>query len=146
MLTDKFIEGTGSPPLSAKIAGQPVGPRACATRVRQRPYEHVEANPFELAYEFVGVPVSDEYLQRIRQERNLSTNWGAVIMPKHVLRGLDVSSAKGIFEERNDGYVIIGILPDKTLRWDMRREYLDTEGIVFSLPDYFPGLNLEIPK
>lgn len=142
MLQDKLIEGTGSPSPKALSRGFPVGPRAYLMRVRQEPC--ITGNEFQTAYEFIGVPVEERILKKIRNSHNLSDNYGAIYFPKFILIGIDRAS-KGIVREKSEAYILRGIVPDRGLRQEMimRGHLLENEGIIYGSPEDFVGINLK---
>ena len=145
ILEDKLIEGTGTyrnyfPPLGIHKTGKIV-PRIFPTTIRQKSHEIREKDVFIDGFEFIGTPVDESRLQKIRQENELSQNYGAVILPKNLLENIDPESSRFIVGEVNDSYIVAGLLPTKSLRWDARRVTSDEECIVYTLMSDFPTLD-----
>lgn len=111
-------------------------------RVRQEPC--ITGKEFQVAYEFIGVPVEDGLLEEIRNSHNLSNNYGAIYyFPKFRLIWADRTS-KGIIKEEADAYVLRGVFPKEGLRqeMEMRGHILGNEGIVYCSPEDFVGIDL----
>ncbi|MBM3234005.1 hypothetical protein FJZ19_02830 [Candidatus Pacearchaeota archaeon] len=146
MLQDKLIEGTGSPSLNASHKGISVGARAYAATVRQEPCK--TGKEFQLAYVFIGATADNVFLDDARRRLGLSNNYGAVFIPKKILKGVDTKSSAGIIKEKEDCYVVRGLLPTPNLRFEaeLRGYLLKEEGIVFASPEDFPRLKLKIPS
>jgi len=142
MLQDKLIEGTGSPSPYALFKGMPVGPRAYSMRVRQEPC--ITGKEFQVAYEFIGVPIESSLLQEIRSSHNLSNNYGAIYFPRFRLIWADKTS-KGIVGEDGYAYILRGISPKECLRqeMEMRGHILKNEGIIYCSPEDFTGTDLK---
>ena len=142
MLQDKLIEGTGSSSPMALFKGFPVGARAYSMRVRQEPC--ITGKEFQVAYEFIGIPIEDGLLEEIRNSHNLSNNYGAIYFPKFRLIWADRKS-EGIVGEEGYAYILRGISPEEGLRqeMEMRGHILGNEGIIYCSPEDFIGNDLK---
>lgn len=144
MLEDEFIYGTASSAGSEKsfLYCKPGEIGVYTTRVSQTAKEE-DMPTLENAYAIVGIPVSEEYVEKFRTRKKVGMNWGVVILPKSFLKGTDVNSAKGVVEEQADKYFVAGILLAEHRRWDARRFVSDEHNVVFASLEDFPGLRLK---
>lgn len=139
MLKDKFVEGTAISKLEGNLFYcEPGQVGVYATKVRQTP----KVGELEEAYAFVGVPADEEYVKEVRGRMKVGKNWGVVIVPKNSLEGVDVQPTRGMVEERDDGYAVIGILLANSARNNARVFISNEHEIVFASPENFPGLEL----
>ncbi|MGK0208907.1 MAG: hypothetical protein ACI83O_000166 [Patescibacteria group bacterium] len=141
MLEDRAVEGTGSSLLEANGKS-----RAYGLFVRQEPC--VTGDEFSLAYAFVGDPMTEDYLEDMREKFELSENYSAVRVHGDICGGMGFGlsyDSKGIVDALGHDYVIRGVIPSESLRiqMGMRNVLSGSEGIVFTDPDDFPGLNLK---
>jgi hypothetical protein len=145
MLDDMLVEGTGiplegMPPEEKMRAG--AGPRVYLVNVKQGS-EDVPTKP---AYCVIGQPVGNEFLQIVRDEFKLSTNYGAVIVPDYVLDGVYLNDSSGVVGNLGRNDIVRGLMPTMALRFEASsRGYLSNDGkeaMIFVSPEDLHGLKL----